>query len=109
MVQHSKQGREEKLGEEAQSDAIAQADEPGEDEAPQKLNLTIDVQKPSACERHITVSVPREDIDRYYDKAYSEMMGSAAIPGFRPGRARRKLVEHRYPQRRGRSGSKARC
>jgi trigger factor len=96
MAQQSKGRREEKLGEEAQTDTIAQADEPGEDEASQKLNLTIDVQKPSACERHITVTVPREDIDRYYDKAYSEMMGSAAIPGFRPGRAPRKLVEHRY-------------
>ncbi|HEX4143381.1 MAG TPA: trigger factor [Pirellulales bacterium] len=100
MVQHSRHGREENLGEEAHTEAgadtIAEADGLGEDEAPQKLNLAIDVQKPSACERHITVTVPREDIDRYFDKAFSDMMESAAIPGFRPGRAPRKLVEHRY-------------
>ncbi len=94
MVQHSRHGREENLGEEAQSDAVAQADGLEGDEAPQKLNLAIDVQKPSACERHITVTVSREDIDRYYDKAFSDLMGSASVPGFRPGRAPRKLVEH---------------
>ena len=60
-----KERKEEKLGEEAQDDGLAAADALGEDEAPEKLNLTIDVQKPSACERHITVTVPREDIDRY--------------------------------------------
>ena len=61
-------------------DALA---EDGPDEAPQKLNLQIEVGKPSACERHVTVKIPREDIDRYFDKAFSEMMGTAAVPGFR--------------------------
>ncbi len=96
MVQHSKERKEEKLGEEAQDDGLAAANALGGDEAPEKLNLTIDIQKPSACERHITVTVPREDIERYYDKAFSDLMDSANIPGFRPGRAPRKLVEHRY-------------
>ena len=54
----------------------------------EKLNLSIKVDSPSACERHVTVTVPREDIERYYDKTYSEMMGTASIPGFRAGRAR---------------------
>ncbi len=44
----------------------------------------------------MTVTIPREDIERYYDKAFSEMMGTAAVPGFRPGRAPRKLIEHRF-------------
>ena len=76
------------MGEEAQTDAVAEADGLDEDEAPEKLNLAIDVQKPSACERHITVTVSREDIDRYYDKAFSDLMESASVPGFRPGRRR---------------------
>ena len=62
------------------------ADEAAESED-QKLNLAIKVDSPSACERHITVTIPREDIDRYYDKAFSDLMGSAAVPGFRAGRA----------------------
>ena len=62
----------------------------------QKLNLSIKVESPSACQRHVTVTIPREEIDRYYDKVFSEMMPTAAVPGFRAGRALRKLIEARY-------------
>jgi trigger factor len=62
----------------------------------QPLDLTIDVASPSACERHVTVTVAAADVDRYRDKTISEMMPTAAVPGFRPGRAPRKLVEHRF-------------
>ncbi len=85
MAQQSTDRTDDPVGEEGQAD-----------EAPQKLNLQIEVEKPSACERHVIVKIPREDIERYYDKAFSEMMGSAAVPGFRPGRAPRKLIEHRF-------------
>ena len=61
-----------------------------------KLNLDVKIDSRSACERHITVSVSREDIDRYFDKEYSELMPAAQVPGFRPGHAPRKLVEHRF-------------
>ncbi len=60
------------------------------------LNLTMSVDSPSACERHVTVTIDRKDIDRYFDEAFTEMMPSAAVPGFRPGRAPRKLVEARF-------------
>jgi trigger factor len=61
-----------------------------------KLTLDVHVDKTGACERHITVTVSREDVDRYFDEAYSELMPSAAVPGFRSGRAPRKLVEQRF-------------
>lgn len=67
-----------------------QADEP------QELNLEVEVASPSACERHVTVTVSREDIDRYLDDAFGELMPTANVPGFRAGRAPRKLVESRY-------------
>ncbi len=65
------------------------------DEA-EKLNLSIKVDSPSACQRHVTVTIPREDIERYFDKAFSDLMTSASVPGFRAGRAPRKLVEARF-------------
>ncbi len=68
----------------------------GADEQTQELNLEVEVASPSACERHVTVTVSREDIDRYLDDAFGEMMSSASVPGFRAGRAPRKLVESRY-------------
>ena len=69
--------------------------EEGEEEKP-KLDLQVKVDQRSACERHITVTVAREDIDRYFDKEFSELMTSAQVPGFRPGHAPRKLVESRF-------------
>lgn len=67
-----------------------------EDGTPEKLNLDVEIESRGACQRHVTVKIPREDIDRYYDNSYSELMGSASVPGFRPGRAPRKLIEARF-------------
>src|SRR4051812_7792505 len=68
----------------------------GDDEAPQKLELDVQVTSPSACERHVTVTIARADIERYFDNSFGEMMPTAAVPGFRIGRAPRKVVEHRF-------------
>jgi len=67
-----------------------------EEERAERLNLDVQIEKRSACERHITVTVPRDDIDRYYDKQFSELMPEAQVPGFRPGHAPRKLIERRF-------------
>jgi trigger factor len=65
------------------------------DEKP-KLTLEIKVDEPSACQRHVTVSIARVDIDRYLDEAVEELVPKAEVPGFRAGRAPRKLVEGRF-------------
>ncbi|CAE7399362.1 tig, partial [Symbiodinium sp. CCMP2456] len=70
--------------------------EGAEGEEPQKLSLDVNIAKPSACERRITVTVSREDIDRYMDNAFSELMPSASVPGFRVGRAPRKIVVQKF-------------
>lgn len=75
--------------------AEAVAEEQGS-ETREKLHLDVQIAKTGACQRHITVTIPREDIDRYYDVAYSDLMNKASIPGFRNGRAPRKLVESRF-------------
>ena len=68
----------------------------GKEEEKERLNLAVDIQNRSTCERHVVVTVPREDIDRYFDNEFSELMPTAQLPGFRPGRAPRKLVEARF-------------
>jgi trigger factor len=80
------------------SEVIVDQAEPGLDEAetPQKLQLDVQIEPRGACQRHITVTVSREDIDRYFNKEYSELMPTAQVPGFRPGHAPRKLIEHRF-------------
>lgn len=62
----------------------------------QKLNLTVDVEVKSSCERHVKIEVAREDVDRYFDREYNDLKENAAIPGFRAGKAPRKLIEKRF-------------
>ncbi len=79
----------EDIADEADAEAAAE-----EERIPLKLDVKID--RTGACQRHVTVTVPREDIERYFDKQFKELMPTAAVPGFRAGRAPRKLVEHRF-------------
>ena len=72
----------------------------GAEAAEEKVKMALDVKvdKPSACQRHVTVAVSREDIDRYYKEAFDELVPKAELPGFRAGRAPRKLVESRFKE-----------
>jgi trigger factor len=66
------------------------------EEPTQPLQLDVQVTSPSACERHVTVTISRDDIERYLDDAFGELMPTASVPGFRTGRAPRKVVENRF-------------
>jgi trigger factor len=76
--------------------ALAPSASGGDEAANQPLKLDVAIDKLSACERRVRVSIPREDIDRYRDDALGEMMPAAQLPGFRPGRAPRRLVSSRF-------------
>lgn len=65
-------------------------------EEKQQLNLALDVKEVSACQRHVTVTVPREDIERYYQKQFDDLAPKAEVPGFRIGRAPRNLIESKF-------------
>ena len=67
-----------------------------EEAVEEKLNLSIDVKETSACERHVTVTVPRTDIERYFAKQFDELVPRAEVPGFRVGKAPRQLVEKKF-------------
>jgi trigger factor len=89
---------------------VATADEPEteaaeaaeqQEEQKQPLSLQVTVNKPSACERHVTVVVSREDINRYFEQEFNDLAPKAEVPGFRPGRAPRKLVVNRFKEQVG--------
>ena len=67
-----------------------------QENAKEPLTLDIKVDSKSACERHVTVTVSEADIQRYFSEQFDELMPNASVPGFRPGRAPRKLVESRF-------------
>jgi len=82
---------------ETEADSETEADGPEvAEEAAGKLQLDVAIDERGACERHISVTIPRDDIERYYDREFTELMPTAQVPGFRPGRAPRKLIELRF-------------
>ena len=68
---------------------------PAADEA-KKLDLNLDINETSSCGRHVTVTVPRTDIERYYQKQFDTIVPQAEVPGFRVGKAPRNLVEKKF-------------
>ena len=66
------------------------------EETQEKLDLEVTVESPSACERHVTVVIARESIDSCFEAEFDELVPKAEVPGFRPGRAPRKLVVSRF-------------
>lgn len=72
------------------------ADSPAEG---QTLKIDVQVQSPQACLREVVVTVAAEDVQRYIKRAYDELVPDAQVPGFRAGRAPRKLVERQFKDR----------
>ncbi len=77
------------------TDTEAAAEATTEEPKP-KLALDVKIAKPSACERHVTVTIGRADVDRYVQEQFNEIAPKAELPGFRAGRAPRKLVERQF-------------
>ncbi len=66
------------------------------EESAEKLNLSVKINMPSTCVRHVVVTVPRIDVERYHQRVIKELRPKAELPGFRPGKAPRKLIESRF-------------
>src|SRR5262249_51221540 len=68
----------------------------GEEKKPEKLHQTVELKDIGPCKKHIKVTVERADIDKRLDDKFSELVGDSAVPGFRPGKAPRKVIERRF-------------
>src|SRR4051794_35669361 len=69
----------------------------GEAEAPKrKLDLDVQITDVGPCKKHLKVSIARPEIERQFDESLVEMKREAAVPGFRPGRAPKQLVQKRF-------------
>ncbi len=69
-----------------------------ESDSPPKRKLDLDVQISDVgpCKKHIKVGVARAEIERQFDESLGTLKKEASVPGFRPGRAPRQLVEKRF-------------
>ncbi|MFM7052890.1 MAG: trigger factor [Planctomycetota bacterium] len=63
-----------------------------------QLDLTIKIEEPAPCTKHITVTVPAAQVDERLEAALSSVIADSAFPGFRRGKAPRALVEKRVGQ-----------
>jgi trigger factor len=68
-------------------------------EEKQPIQLEVQVESPQACLREVVVTIPQSEVQRYLKDAYDELVPEAQVPGFRSGRAPRKLVEKQFKDR----------
>jgi len=63
-----------------------------------KLKEVVDVQVENlaSLRRKLTISVPRDTLDGQVNEQYDELRREAMVPGFRKGRAPRRLLEKRF-------------
>lgn len=67
-----------------------------ETEEKERLDLTAEVTEAGPCKKHVKVTIPRSEIDKFFNKEFSDLVKNAAVPGFRPGKTPRKLIERRF-------------
>src|SRR5580700_10169247 len=67
-----------------------------DDKKDDKLHQTVDIRDIGPCKKHIKVTVDRADIDKLLDEKFSELVKEAVVPGFRQGKAPRKVITRRF-------------
>lgn len=61
-----------------------------------RLNLDVNIEKTGTCQRHVRVIVPAEDVERYFGNIFGELEKDAQVPGFRPGKVPRRIIERKF-------------
>ncbi len=67
-----------------------------DDNEQKKLEIGVEVSDAGKLKKKITVTIPREQIDAKTNEMFGELSSTAQIPGFRVGRAPRRLIEKRF-------------
>lgn len=75
-----------------------ESDAPQAEATKQPLQIDVKVDVTSTCVRHVVVTIPRTEVERYRQEAFNDVAPRAELPGFRAGKAPRKLVESRFKE-----------
>lgn len=67
-----------------------------EQEQPRTARNTVTVEDAGPCKKKVVIEVPEESIKEAIDEQYKELGREAVLPGFRKGRAPRRLLEKRF-------------
>ena len=92
------QDLEEKNDDQLESEAAETAEnrQAQDDAEEEKYKCTVAVRDSGPWKKKVSVTVLRAEIDKELNRQYGELRWKAEIPGFRKGRAPRRLVEKRY-------------
>ncbi len=91
------QGPVEAADAEAQSPVEAADAEAPDQQAESKLpENKVTIEDAGTLKKKITIEIPRERIDAKYEEMFGELGRTAQVPGFRVGRAPRRLIEKRF-------------
>jgi len=66
-----------------------------EDESPEPKDI-VTIEDAGPCKKKISIEIVQEKIKKATDKQYDELGKEAIVPGFRKGRAPRRLLEKRF-------------
>ena len=58
--------------------------------------MKVEVGEVSSVRRTLTIEIPEEDVRKEFARAYTDLRKRVRIPGFRPGKAPRSLLERKY-------------
>jgi trigger factor len=89
--------KEEKTTELEQEEQMveSQEEEAKEEEAPELKNI-VTVEDTGPCKKKVIIEIPEAKIKKVTDEQYEELGKDAVVPGFRKGRAPRRLLEKRF-------------
>jgi trigger factor len=65
------------------------------EEEPEIPNI-VTIEDAGPCKKKVNIEIPREKIEKATDSQFEELRRDAIVPGFRKGRAPRRLLEKRF-------------
>jgi trigger factor len=77
----------------AEQDKMEAAGEDNESAGPQN---TVTIEDAGPCKKKVVIETPQEAIEQATDEQFKDLAKEAQIPGFRKGRAPRRLLEKRF-------------
>ncbi len=67
-----------------------------EEQQATELKNTVTIEEAGPCKKRVSVEIPEEAIRKAADEQYETLRKEALVPGFRKGRAPRRLLEKRF-------------
>jgi trigger factor len=71
-------------------------EEQEQEQAPRTSKNIVTIEEAGPCKKKVIIEIPEESIKEAVDEQYKELSREAILPGFRKGRAPRRLLEKRF-------------